>query len=290
MKGHFVLHEASVLATAEWSVNVPGWLFLQVLHGGGCAFREKTVLLFEEGDALVYAPGQACQLRASQLGDVCVRYFQILPERLTGVLSASERQFLENLAHQDGFPRHLAATSLLAKRYGLLKEHASNGHGLLARCEMLQLLSLLLTDHLLPTDASPHVVLTSKERFEKLVKETVESELYHQPLEDLARQCGCSVRHFSRLYREHFGHSLVPKRIELSLHKAKQLLEESDSKIIDVAMDSGFNHVGQFTSRFKKLFGYTPSEWRSRKADTGKAKSKRNGRVLVSPQRLLERA
>jgi transcriptional regulator GlxA family with amidase domain len=107
--------------------------------------------------------------------------------------------------------------------------------------------------------------ITARERFRELIGRIPASELERQSAEELARQCGCSERHFSRLFREHFGHSLVPRKIELRLQKASVLLQETDSKIIDVAMESGFQHVGQFTQHFRKHFGVTPGEWRIRR-------------------------
>jgi AraC-like DNA-binding protein len=76
--------------------------------------------------------------------------------------------------------------------------------------------------------------------------------------------CRCSVRHVSRQIKSYFGHSLAPKKTELRLQKARELLEGTDAKIIDVAMESGFQHVGLFTAVFKKHFRVTPSKWRTR--------------------------
>ena len=278
---HLVLHEASVPAATEWSVNLQGWLFLRVLRGEACAFRGKTPLLLSEGDALINAPGRSCQLRASQLGEIRVQYFQVVPDLLVGVLSSSERKQLETAPqHVHDFPRHLLAANPFVQQFAAFDKRASAGHTLLARCEMLHLSALMLTEHLSPA-SPPNHVLTAKHRFAALVTQMVDGEFQRQTPEELARQCGCSVRHFSRLFRNYFGHSLVPTRIESNLHKAKGLLEDSSAKIIDVAMDSGFNHVGLFTSRFKKRFGYTPSEWRKRRSQPAKTNGEHKGRIAA---------
>jgi len=285
---HLALHEASVLVATEWNVNPDAWLFLRVLQGAGCAFRGTSSLLLNEGDALVNAPGIACQLRASQLGALRVQYFQVLPELLTGVLSASERQHLERAAKQGrGFPRHLTASTPFARQFAELDRQVTAGQTLLARCEMLHLSAMILTEQLPPPASQPNQMLTAQQRFEMMITQMVESELLYQSPAVLAQQCGCSVRHFNRLFYNQFGHSFVPGRIELYLQKAKQLLEETDGKVIDVAMDSGFNHVGFFTSRFKKRFGCTPSEWRKRKEQTAKANGKHRRRTAVAPRHLL---
>lgn len=283
---HLVLHETSVSAGTEWIVDLPGWLFLRVVQGEGYAFREKTPLQLSAGDALVHGPGRPCQIRASQLGELRVQCFQVLTELLAGTITAAELQHLEHAAHlEHTFPVHRPAASPFAQQFAVLGNQTSTSHTLLARCEMLHLSAMILVDHLPPPAPQPNHELTAKQRFETLVTQMVESQLQHQTPDKLARQCGCGVRHFSRLFRSHFGRSLVTKRIELCLHKAKQLLEESDAKIIDVAMDSGFNHVGMFTSRFKRRFGCTPSEWRRRKGQPAKAAGKRTGHFAAVARR-----
>jgi len=292
---HLVLHDASVPAATDWTVDLPGWLFLRVRQGEGYALREKTPVLLSDGDALVHAPGRPCQLRASQLGELHVQFFQVFPELLAGTISASERQHLERAAQQEHtFPEHRPATSPVAQQFAELGKQIHPSHTLLARCEMLHLSAIILAAHLPPPAPEPKPgenssspTLTAKQRFETLLTQMVESQWQHQTPEKLARQCGCGVRHFSRLFRSHFGQSLIPKRITLCLHKAKQLLEESDAKIIDVAMDSGFNHVGLFTSRFKLRFGCTPSEWRRRKGKLAQAAGKPAKRPAGAARRSL---
>ena len=48
----------------------------------------------------------------------------------------------------------------------------------------------------------------------------------------------------------------------MRLQKARQMLQESDARMIYVAMESGFRHLSLFNAVFKKRFGLTPSEWR----------------------------
>jgi hypothetical protein len=50
--------------------------------------------------------------------------------------------------------------------------------------------------------------------------------------------------------------------MELRLLKALSLLRDPDTKIINVAEQCGFNHLGLFNACFKKRFGNTPGHWR----------------------------
>ena len=67
------------------------------------------------------------------------------------------------------------------------------------------------------------------------------------------------------------------RQIELRLLHARQLLANSDDKIINVAYDSGYRHLGLFNAMFKKRFGVTPSEWRQQNLRKNNPPPPRNG-------------
>ena len=76
--------------------------------------------------------------------------------------------------------------------------------------------------------------------------------------------CGCSLRHFRRMFRKQFKTSIRAKQTELRLEKARQLLTETDDKTSTIAHAAGYRHLGFFNMMFKKKFGMTPTEWRRR--------------------------
>ena len=88
---------------------------------------------------------------------------------------------------------------------------------------------------------------------------------------DLAAYCGCSLRHFSRLFRHRFEVSLRERKKELRLLKARQMLTETDSRVMTVAGACGYRHLGVFNALFKKRFGVTPTECRRQAAQNGPA-------------------
>ena len=49
------------------------------------------------------------------------------------------------------------------------------------------------------------------------------------------------------------------------------MLADSDAKIINVAHESGYRHLGLFNAMFKKRFGLTPSKWRKQNTRKGSA-------------------
>jgi AraC-like DNA-binding protein len=119
--------------------------------------------------------------------------------------------------------------------------------------------------HQLPETAGGSAEL----RFKELIQAMPDSELVNHTPEQLAQLCGCSPRHLSRLFRKHFGSTIRSRQTELRLLKAKRLLAETNAKIIHVAHESGYRHLGLFNLMFKKYLGMTPSEWRSAHTGSG---------------------
>ncbi|UCQ48545.1 helix-turn-helix domain-containing protein [Edwardsiella ictaluri] len=73
---------------------------------------------------------------------------------------------------------------------------------------------------------------------------------------------GLSQRKFNQLFNEKFG--MAPKRwlLRQRLGHARQLLETTSKKVIDVALESGFCNAAHFSDCFRRHFSQSPSEVR----------------------------
>ncbi len=71
-------------------------------------------------------------------------------------------------------------------------------------------------------------------------------------------------RHFSRLFTELVGTSFREKQAELRLTRACELLATTDSKVADVATESGYQSTSLFSAKFKERFRISPAKWRER--------------------------
>lgn len=78
----------------------------------------------------------------------------------------------------------------------------------------------------------------------------------------LATDAGMSLSHFSRMFRKATGVAPSQYFIHLRMETARQLLLESDSSIISIALDVGYNNPSHFTHVFKRHVGVTPREYR----------------------------
>src|SRR4030095_15291938 len=101
----------------------------------------------------------------------------------------------------------------------------------------------------------PNSRLDASERFKEIIAAAPAAEIQDLSVTELALRCGCSERHVNRLFRAHFGFSLRARQTEVRLQKAQKLLLESDRKVLYVAIESGFHHLGLFNALFKKHFG-----------------------------------
>jgi transcriptional regulator GlxA family with amidase domain len=84
------------------------------------------------------------------------------------------------------------------------------------------------------------------------------------PVARLARVGGVSQAHFARSFKAAFG--VPPHRYLLTrrLERAKALLRDTDTPIIEVAFQTGWNSLGTFGRVFRDVLGESPSEMRAR--------------------------
>jgi AraC-like DNA-binding protein len=95
----------------------------------------------------------------------------------------------------------------------------------------------------------------------------VKKYLFHQlTLEELAKLCGRSLASFKRDFQQHY-HTSPKKWIQQQrLAHARMLLQTTHQTVSEVAYASGFENIPYFTRSFKKEFGITPSELRTKSA------------------------
>ena len=81
-------------------------------------------------------------------------------------------------------------------------------------------------------------------------------------LADLATDCGVSVSHFARAFRQSTGVSPHQWLLKRRVDQAKGLLRDGKLSLSEVALACGFGDQSHFTRVFTKLTGITPGAWR----------------------------
>ena len=81
-------------------------------------------------------------------------------------------------------------------------------------------------------------------------------------LTQIAQKCGYSTAYLSRRFKVQYQVGFHEYLTRLRLQHAIVSLKDDDLRILDVALQNGFNDVKAFNVAFKKHFGITPSEYR----------------------------
>ncbi len=69
-------------------------------------------------------------------------------------------------------------------------------------------------------------------------------------------------KYLGRLFKNEMGVDFSEYCLGLRLASAERALRETDEKIIDIALSSGFNNISYFNRVFKERYGMPPREWR----------------------------
>jgi AraC-like DNA-binding protein len=88
---------------------------------------------------------------------------------------------------------------------------------------------------------------------------------YREPLDvrTLARAARLSPAHLSREFKRAFGESPHQYLLSRRLERAAALLRATDRSVSDICFTVGLRSVGSFTSSFGRMFGMSPTAYRS---------------------------
>jgi AraC-like DNA-binding protein len=100
--------------------------------------------------------------------------------------------------------------------------------------------------------------------FTKL-EESLRENLSHQwTVEEMAALVGLGTTAFSEKVKRYTGFSPLNYLINIRISEAIKLLKRPEVHVTDIALDVGFYSSQHFATTFKKLTGYTPSEFRKK--------------------------
>jgi AraC-like DNA-binding protein len=284
---HLILQELTLASSAEWVPRCHGWLLARVAEGTGYWLPQGAAhRLLNPGDGLIVVRNADGIVRASRLGPLKLQFFTVHLQYLNGILTVAEWQQLEVATSNPDLPASaFTAGEPIGQKFMRLADQ-THSNRLPLRCALLQLWASAVASLLPATDGLPGSGNKLRDHIRELVGQMTEAELSERSLPELARQLNCSERHFSRLFRKEFGVPFHARQIELRLQRARQLLADSDAKIINVAYVSGYRHLGLFNAMFKKRFGLTPIEWRRQQRPRKERPPSPSGRFPSATERV----
>ena len=106
-------------------------------------------------------------------------------------------------------------------------------------------------------NAEPPLVLKARDYIDKHKTEELS-------LTDVAKAAGASVFHFCKVFHKATGLKFTDYVARVRLEDARTRLLNPNLRISEIAYDVGFQSLTQFNRTFKRVFGQSPSEFRSR--------------------------
>jgi AraC-like DNA-binding protein len=265
-QGYLSLRLNRVKAPVRWTSNGEGLAFIFPSGGAGRYVSVTNTQGLGPGDVLVINDAECGQLCPADAHEIVFWSFAVQLEHLYPLFANEEIRLLQDL--QDRFKTsrfYSAATPVAAECHKLLAA-APPQFNLDHRTYLLRIASVVLSLELSNARPQKCGFVRIEDHLKAIFEQLSIDELLSLSVGDLARRFSCSRRHLNRLFHQHFGFSVASFRMEMRLLKAASLLRDPEAKVINVAEQCGFNHLGLFNTCFKRRFGSSPGQWRSQPA------------------------
>ncbi len=101
------------------------------------------------------------------------------------------------------------------------------------------------------------------DRFQNTVLYINEHYMEDLSLEKVAKHCGVTREHFSRLFRKQVGLTFREYLTRIRLEHAYRLLVHTNDLVVNIALNTGFPDLRGFNRKFKEMYKLTPKECRA---------------------------
>ncbi len=86
-------------------------------------------------------------------------------------------------------------------------------------------------------------------------------------IQSLSKDLGVNADYFSHLFKKETGITFTKYITEIRIDHAKRLLENTDSSVLDISYETGFNTPAHFHKTFKAITGFSPNDYRKKRGD-----------------------
>ena len=230
-------------------------------------FHRQTVT---SGDIIFILPGRLHSIE--QDGQNSMEYENIIlqPELLiTGEQDLCAEQFIRPLMNNE-LPTetffspslsYYAQLSECIRQLDLVCSLKEEGWQLAVKSCLFQFLFLLITNR---TSSKSSVPIREKslEKMKTILKYVEDHYSEHLTIEDMAELTFYSKSHFMKFFKSHIGTGFIEYLNDYRLVMAERLLRSSDSSVLEIASQSGFDNLSYFNRMFKRKYGISPGKYR----------------------------
>lgn len=248
--------------------------FIYVKKGSGIVTVDFTQYTVEAGMIILIVPGQLHSIE--QLDDLSMEYENIIfhPNILySKTADACNTEFLQPLL--DGtlvIPTVFKPTDLYYKEIAScidandeIRKTFPKGYQLFLKGQLFLLLSILI-------EKCSDIVVEKKdnkslEKLKHILKYIENNYTQKITIADAAAEVNLSQSHFMKYFKNTMGTSFIDYLNEYRLTMASRLLLSSESSILAISEEVGYDNLSYFNRTFKRRYGTTPSAYR-KKAST----------------------
>lgn len=253
--------------------NVSGLTFVFAKGGSGRCVTLANTPNLKPGDIMILNGAAGGKLSAPDRGEFLFWNFSVCFENLLPLFSSREITLLHKLTEGFREPTIYPANNPLAAECQRLLATVPPQFNLDHRGQLIRIAATILSAELKEAQSRQSGYVSAEDHMVQVFEKLSSNEIINLSVGELAEKFSCSRRHLNRLFHQHFGVSVASLRMEMRLLKAMSLLRDPDAKIIYIAEQCGFNHLGLFNTCFKRRFGASPGQWRKTNLQGGNVRS-----------------
>ena len=261
---YFALRLVRLKSSEEWLPHKEGLCFIFPKGGIGQCVNGAVTQRLAPGDILVWEGSPGGRITAPKGTEMVFWSFFVRMEHLLPLFAGDEISLLQEVTDNFKSLKLFSASTALATKCHRLIEEVPSQPDLEQRSHLLRVAAAVLNEEFKTTHHQRVGLGQVEERILRVFEQLSADQLLDLSVGELAAKFGCSRRHLNRLFHQYFGFSVGALRMEMRLLKAVSLLRDANAKVINVAAQCGFNHLGLFNTCFKKRFGVSPGRWRKR--------------------------
>jgi AraC-like DNA-binding protein len=264
--------------------SAEGLVFLFAKGGVGKFSSKMASHRLLPGDILVFEGAAGAKLEVFDgKGEFLFWTFSVSFENLLPLFNSGEISLLHNITEGFKATKIYAASSPMATECQRLLGVVPPQFNLDHRGQLIRIAATILSAEFKEGQSQRSGYVRTEDHMVQVFERLSASELINLSVGELADKFSCSRRHLNRLFHQHFGVSVAALRMEMRLLKAISLLRDPDIKIINVAEQCGFNHLGLFNTCFKRRFGNSPGQWHKAPAQDGAVPAKKAEKKPICP-------
>lgn len=230
--------------------------------------------ILKEGDILVIPPSSLHYFEQLEeehfLGETYI-FDQKLIDGST--IDACSTKYITPIFNNDIFlPIHISANNPHNKPLknilkGILSSHDTQpaAYELQVKIGFLEFINYFYTNNFYDVHKSHEATnLRTTDLIKKVATYIEEHYMEKITLNALAKEVNISVYYLSHIFKQHTNLTPIEYLNQYRLSTAANLLKSSNTSIMDISFECGYNNVSYFNRAFKEKYNMTPNEYRKR--------------------------